>query len=387
MRRDTARAARLAAFSFILVGLVVGGDVRANPGSDDPILVFETDQQFIERVAATNDKIATGGGDMAVRLWSASDGKPLLKKLTTWYHGGHPFGDEFLWNKSMKTVRGLAFSPSREEIASASEDGNVRIWSTKTGKLLKRIRVHPFTETAVYDLAYSPGGDKIAVLVECFPAAAETPAIQVWSVEKGKRLLGIYGTPSNHLLDPHHPTNYRSVAFSPDGKRIVAGNEDGNALVYAVDGGAAELVLPVKDPVMTVAFSPSGAEIATRGHSGKIYFWSASDGKPLRTIDAGKAPNGASSAMVYSPCGDVIASAAGDTIKLWSTADGTLKRTLTAPIAVMSIAFTPAGDRLAAASRRWNGPHAPTTVRVWKVDPCTKPGPSTSGIAGTVGGP
>src|SRR5260370_15793082 len=87
-----------------------------------------------------------------------------------------------------------------------------------------------------------------------------------------------------------------SVAFSPDGKRIVAGRNDGTAKVIDARTGAVLLelkgrprvanVVLVNTGVLTVAFSPDGTRIVTGGTTGgfgtgEASVWDARTGAEL----------------------------------------------------------------------------------------------------------
>lgn len=93
--------------------------------------------------------LASGGADSQCRLFRVrlnatprADGTPrtlkLHKKLV-----GH-----------MGTVRAADFNPNNTKIATASDDGSVRIWNTETGELLQRLYGEP--SCPVLQVCFSP---------------------------------------------------------------------------------------------------------------------------------------------------------------------------------------------------------------------------------------
>jgi WD40 repeat protein len=71
---------------------------------------------------------------------------------------------------------------------------------------------------AVYDVAYSPDGKRLAT-------ASSDHTAKVWDAESGKALLTLRG----------HSGYVWGVAYSPDGKRLATASEDGTVQVYAID--------------------------------------------------------------------------------------------------------------------------------------------------------
>ena len=67
-----------------------------------------------------------------------------------------------------------------------------------------------------------------------------------------------------------------SVAFSPDGKRIIIGHHDGAIHVRTADGSPDVVRLAGHTSIVRhVAFSPDGTRFASAGGDGTIRIWDA----------------------------------------------------------------------------------------------------------------
>lgn len=160
-----------------------------------------------------------------------------------------------------------------------------------------------------------------------------------------------------------HTANVCSVAFSPDGRRLVTASGDSTVKVWDVSTGKEVLTLRGHtNQVWRVAIDKTGSHIASAGADGTIRLWNAADGKELRVI---RGHDGNSiHALTFSPDGKRLASGNGAasgaiTVKVWDVATG--REELTLPPfrgMICGLAFSPDGRRLASVS----GEHV---LKVW----------------------
>ena len=130
------------------------------------------------------------------------------------------------------------------------------------------------------NIEYSPNGHRIAV----------ASSIGVW-------IYNAY-TYAEVALLTGHTGPVRSVAFSPDSKKLVSGGDDGTARLWDVKTG--QLLRTYEGhtavakafhrnegqavPVRSVAFSPDGKTIASGGDDERVLLWATDTGQLLHTL-------------------------------------------------------------------------------------------------------
>ena len=307
--------------------------------------------------------LATAGDDGTVRLWDVATRK-LRGRMT-----GH----------SGKVVD-VAFSPDGETLASAGHDGTVRLWDRATRRPLGRLTGHT---GAVRAVAFSPDGTKLAT------AGADRTA-RLWSLATRKQLGLLTG----------HRGEVRAVAFSPDGGTLATASLDRTArlwdaatrkllhrlvghdqgitdLAFSRDGRTLATASPnevrlwdptqpahlrLHDHVTTVgavAFSPDGTTLASASpNDPTARLWDPKTGK-LRGLLRGNA--GGVEAIAFSPDSKTLVTASGDTVRLWDPATRTERGRLSGPTSgIVAVVFSPDGKTLATGGK--DG-----MLRVWDV--------------------
>ena len=87
------------------------------------------------------------------------------------------------------------------------------------------------------------------------------------------------------LCPPATPFDVSAIAFSPDGKTLATGSEEGTIWMRRMDIGAIRYFPPVhKQAVLSVTFSPDGKTLASGSRDGTIGLWDIETGKLHRSL-------------------------------------------------------------------------------------------------------
>lgn len=185
-------------------------------------------------------------------------------------------------------------------------------------------------------------------------------------------LLTLKALPSNL----HSSSGILTVAFSPDGKRILTGSYDNRAIVWDAQNGREILSLPgLKYSIFSVAFSPDGNRIATGerdyGDRCSACIWNAATGQKILTI---KGHSTSINSIAFSSDGnqlltanatpfDVIQNIREDnTASLWDATTGHETLVLKAHhYEINSAVFSPDGKHILTNSEEG-------TAKVWETD-------------------
>jgi RNA polymerase sigma factor (sigma-70 family) len=355
LRRFTGHTSSVTGFVF-----TDGGKTLISSGGEGMVRVWEvsTDREVrsfqahegsqVSSVAVSPDGkiLATGGGGNGHRtlvLWELATGKELHVLA----------GKEHF-------VQTVAFSPDRKLVASGAEGGGLYLWDVNTGKEVRALKGHTHDVTS---LAFSPDGETLV-------SGGHDHQVRLWEVKTGKELnkwqtnadaadneVGL--VLRRGVLEPRPREGILAVAFSPNGKTVAVGNQDGALRLLDVTAGKVSVNISNNgQAVNSVAFSPDGKVLATGGWDHAVRLRDSATGKELSPLQGHDSyPH----RVIVSPEGKQVASIGDNTVRLWELATGKEVRVFRGHTAwPADVAFSPDGRRLA--SGGWD-----KSVRVWDI--------------------
>ena len=187
---------------------------------------------------------------------------------------------------------------------------------------------------SVISVAFSPDGTRIV-------SGSHDNTIKIWDAKTGAEVITLKG----------HTAYVESVAFSPDGMRVASGSWDKKIKIWDAKTGAEVITLKGHSGVVkSVAFSPDGMRVASGSSDKTIKIWDAKTGDEMITL---KGHTEFVLSVAFSPDGTRIVSGSfDDTIKIWDAKNGAEISTLKGHTGVVeSVAFSPDGMRVASGSR------------------------------------
>ena len=144
---------------------------------------------------------------------------------------------------------------------------------------------------------------------------------------------------------PGHVGSVQSVAWSPDGMRLLSGSDDGRLKVWDARSGEGLLTLAGHQyKVMCVAWSPDGKQFASAGDR-SFKLWDARSGESILTVTGHE---GGVRCVAWAPEGRRVLSGGSDgLLKLWDARSGKCLQILTGHEgSVTGVVWSPDGKRL-----------------------------------------
>lgn len=183
-----------------------------------------------------NARALSGGKDTTLRLWELASGK-CLKRI-----------------ECENTILCIAVNQAGNQALSGHFDGRIRLWNLETGECLAMVKGH---SRDVRSVQITPDG------LFAFSGSRDK-TIKIWDLEAGACIGTLEG----------HNDWVTSAAISPDGTLIAStGYEDRTVRLWDWKSGTCLKVIKGRTFPMSVAFSPDGERLVVGTTCGNIYVY------------------------------------------------------------------------------------------------------------------
>ncbi len=225
----------------------------------------------------------------------------------------------------------------------------LQVIETATGRALGPPLGYPPGPSAIMAVAMNAEGTLVAVSDSGFTEGPQGMQfggcqVQLWQAASGKPVgSAIRPIPAAGRWGGLAMTH--GLAFSPDGKTLLTGSDDGAVRRWdAASGKEVGSALPLPDRVAAIAFGPDGRLIAVTGHQ-RIRLLDAASGMP---VGGWLDHPGEVLGIAFSADGKTLLSAGSDGIaRFWDTSSGKeTARIETGDGPLRCVAFSPDGRRI-----------------------------------------
>jgi WD40 repeat protein len=246
----------------LIVGLSIGTAIKVSALGDfeeiklelptfqqkrlNPLRFLEGHTDAVQTVAISPDgkAIASASDDGTVKLWQLESNNPIpIREIR----------DQGGW------VRAVVFL-SNQQIATAGQDKNIKIIDVATGKVVKTLSGHT---NLVNNLAIAPAQDLLA-------SGSYDSTINLWHISKGKLWRSLTG----------HTDKILGLATSPDGKLLASVSRDKTIRIWDVETGKTLVAIALsRAGASSILITPDSKQVISGGNDNVIRVWDIATGK------------------------------------------------------------------------------------------------------------
>lgn len=270
----------------------------------------------------------------------------------------------------------VVWAPDSAQLASVGMDGFLRLWDSESGDPAGEIEAHEGPATAA---TFTSMGRELI-------SGSRSGEMKVWAVPDLELRYDLSG----------HTDRVGAIAAHPDGSPIVSASDDGNLLV-STDANQSLQIEGLGGRMTTVDLSADATMVAGAGQGGDVMVYDLMSGRPTRLEGHQEAvgfvafstsglqlyslgaegvlrvwdtstwelddavPVGGFGPFAVAPGGSIMAIATDSKVVTLNRNGSTIAQRSIGDLEVFSMAYSPAGDRLAAAC-------TDGSLRIWPTD-------------------
>jgi WD40 repeat protein/serine/threonine protein kinase len=246
-------------------------------------VAFSPDGKRFAAAAGSRD------GEATVNVWETATGREVVDEIRE--RGYMPFF--------------VTFDPTGRYLVREGREHTVQVRDAATGKEVGVVGRHAMQ---IWGMAFSPDGQRLAT-------ASNDGTVKVWDWDPAR--LDKEQQPAI-TLDVRVDGYGNRVAFSPDSQRLATGGEEYTVKIWDAKSGELQHTLSGHTgDVFAVAFSRDGRWLATGGEDTTVRIWDTAFWKLRRTL---RGHSGVVMSLAFSPDSQRLASGSKDhTMKVWDT--------------------------------------------------------------------
>ncbi len=222
-----------------------------------PVTLSTGGTVFSSAIAFSGDGSAVASlyGGSVIKVWETRSGR-LIKNLEGDFSG----------------AEAIAFNPKRPLLAATGVDRQITLWNPRTGA---EIRAIAGQKSMMQALAFSPKGDILAA-GSYYPMDGTVNHVRLWDASSGQEAGSFAGN--------QRPIAF--IAFSSDGRTLASGDYGGNIIVWDLE----KKILLYRftshyNIIHSLAFVPRSSGLISGCADGYVKFFDCGRGTELATLE------------------------------------------------------------------------------------------------------
>ncbi len=340
-----------------IAGANRNGEIRIwDAKTGDELFSFTTGhtQRLNALVFSSDSRILASGHTTTIQFWDVSTFTQFSNRIDT-----NTLLSDLVFSSDGRTVTGaesFRFEiKKRDTFIKESISGALSLWDIHSGHKLSsfgveshkgkapvlpgQLRISSSSGGIEGNVVFSQNGYMLAAALNSDRTTKDNRfTLHLWEVPHGQLYFTLKG----------HTDKINALAFTPNGKILASGSDDGTIRLWDASTGTQMLSLS-SGKTRALAFSMDGKILASISNPVQIQLWDIAIGRQLTFL---KGQNGSANVLAFSADNRILASGSKDgAIRLWDIATGNKISTFKGhPDRIKALTFSPNGKTLASGS-------------------------------------